>query len=85
MNEDTIINVAIKVMVNLTKRVEAMGVLASRPYLREQCMKQAPDTICYWEQAFKKAIQDEHLFAVNGLYSTKRPTKFRTLDDNWDC
>lgn len=83
MSAETAKNVCFKLIVMLTKRLEAQGVLATFPYLREQCMKQSEATIPYFHNCFEQALKDELIFNVNGLYSTKRPGGIRSLDDDW--
>jgi hypothetical protein len=75
--------VCFKLIVKLTRGLEAQGVLATYPYLREQSGKQAPSTIPHFEHCFRQALKDELIFDIKGLYSTKRPGGIRDLDDGW--
>lgn len=82
--EETAKSVCFKLIVKYTKDLEAQNCLATYIHLRDRCWKTADDTISYFDWCFKEALKQELIFEVNGLYTTKRPGKYRTLDDNWN-
>ena len=86
----TLESVCLKLIVKYTRQMDAQEPnefgykpMATYIWLRETSTKACPEVLGIFDYCFKKALKQEMIWEVRGLYTCKKPAP-RTLDDEWD-